>query len=531
MSRRQDQLSSVVGRRLTMLAELDELAAGRFDEELIERISRLRTRCEGRLGHSLSHTVVALAGATGSGKSSLFNAVVGEDLVATGVLRPLTSVPEAVTFGEPAEELLDWLEIPKRHHRNDASLNGMILVDLPDHDSVRLDHRVVVDRLVEVVDVFCWVVDPEKYADNALHSSYLQRFAGHSATTMVVFNQIDRLDEPQLRRCLDDLTQLVLADGLSGVRILGTSTRTGQGVEELRNELGAKASEHTASLRRLRADLDWLGTDLVAACGVGELEAVTQRDEQVLVDAYSQALGVEALGEAVQRAARRRSSLKTGWPPLRWLQRRRPDPLRRLGVERSSEREHGRSSLPPADSVATNAVALATTQLVDSVTDHLPSRWRSRIEQVANVHMDDLADHLDQAAVQVAPSVVEPLWWRVVGFVQWVLFAIAVVGAVWLGAIAGWAWLKLGELEPPTVHGVPLPTVFLLGSVVPSLLVAALSRAISASGARRQRSRVERELRDRARGVARELVIDPVNTEIESLSMLSQRSLQFAQLR
>ena len=61
-------------------------------------------------------TVVALAGATGSGKSSTFNALTGTDLATVGVRRPTTSTALACSFGEDAaEELLDWLAIPRRH--------------------------------------------------------------------------------------------------------------------------------------------------------------------------------------------------------------------------------------------------------------------------------------------------------------------------------------------------------------------------------------------------------------------------------
>lgn len=62
------------------------------------------------------HTVVALAGATGSGKSSLFNAIVGRPVAKIGARRPTTSVPSAAIWGpESAGELLDWLGVATRH--------------------------------------------------------------------------------------------------------------------------------------------------------------------------------------------------------------------------------------------------------------------------------------------------------------------------------------------------------------------------------------------------------------------------------
>ena len=62
------------------------------------------------------HTVVALAGATGSGKSSLFNAIAGQELAQVGATRPTTSTPSAAVWGDdPAGPLLDWLAVPRRH--------------------------------------------------------------------------------------------------------------------------------------------------------------------------------------------------------------------------------------------------------------------------------------------------------------------------------------------------------------------------------------------------------------------------------
>ena len=47
----------------------------------------------GRILRTVVGAVVALAGATGSGKSSLFNALVGEEVAQAGTRRPTTSTP------------------------------------------------------------------------------------------------------------------------------------------------------------------------------------------------------------------------------------------------------------------------------------------------------------------------------------------------------------------------------------------------------------------------------------------------------
>ena len=99
-------------------------------------------------------------------------------------------MPLACVWGEePAGEVLNWLGIPRRHqvqHRSSLEeaqsedLDGLVLLDLPDHDSTEVEHRLIVDRLVELVDMLVWVVDPQKYADAALHNRYIKPFASHS---------------------------------------------------------------------------------------------------------------------------------------------------------------------------------------------------------------------------------------------------------------------------------------------------------------------------------------------------------------
>ena len=131
-----------------------------------------------RRGLGLESTVVALAGSTGSGKSSLFNAIAGLDLAQTGVRRPTTAQTLACVWGQSDTDLLlTWLGIPRRRRVSHTSpldqgpepLDGLVLLDLPDHDSMVLDHRAEVDRLVGQVDLFVWVTDPVKYADALLH--------------------------------------------------------------------------------------------------------------------------------------------------------------------------------------------------------------------------------------------------------------------------------------------------------------------------------------------------------------------------
>lgn len=101
-----------VERRVEALRELLVLSRSRIDAEVLADAAMLLDRVAERRALSLDHTVVALAGATGSGKSSLFNALAGLELSEAGVRRPTTASPVACAWDLPAATgLLDRLGI------------------------------------------------------------------------------------------------------------------------------------------------------------------------------------------------------------------------------------------------------------------------------------------------------------------------------------------------------------------------------------------------------------------------------------
>src|SRR3954453_7266553 len=119
-----------VGARIEGLDAATYAARGRLDDDLVAESQEVVDRAAGRLRLSAAHTVVAIGGATGSGKSSTFNALTGLELSAVGVRRPTTSWASAGVWGrEGAEELLEWLGIPPRHQTTrdsmlDSTLGG-----------------------------------------------------------------------------------------------------------------------------------------------------------------------------------------------------------------------------------------------------------------------------------------------------------------------------------------------------------------------------------------------------------------------
>ncbi|WP_262500250.1 GTPase [Phycicoccus endophyticus] len=98
-----------------------DAGAGELPAEESARAGQVVAKVAQRTALVGGHTVVALAGATGSGKSSLFNVLVGEEVARVGVRRPTTATPTAGVWGaEPAGDLLDWLGVGARHHVGEA---------------------------------------------------------------------------------------------------------------------------------------------------------------------------------------------------------------------------------------------------------------------------------------------------------------------------------------------------------------------------------------------------------------------------
>ncbi|EFL15181.1 LOW QUALITY PROTEIN: ATP-binding protein, partial [Streptomyces sp. C] len=330
--------------RLDALRQLVGLSRTRLDGKTLAEAGRVLDEAAARRGLSPQHTVVAIAGATGSGKSTLFNSLAGVQISETGLRRPTTAAPIACSWSDGAAGLLDRLEIPGRLRRRPREtpeaemLRGMVLVDLPDLDSAVGAHREHVDRVLALVDAVVWVVDPEKYADAVLHERYLRPLAGHAEVTFVVLNQVDRLPGDAADLVLDDLRRLLDDDGIAlgehgepGATVLGLSALTGEGVGELRELLGQFTQEKGAATRRISADVDRAALRLrplyVADGHSGPSgPEIGEAARAEFEDRLAEAVGAYAAGLAAERAWRRNAGKACGTPWLRlwrWYESRR----------------------------------------------------------------------------------------------------------------------------------------------------------------------------------------------------------------
>ena len=529
--------------RVRALAEAVEACQGRVDEEIVAEARRVTQQVDQRLALSGSATVVALAGATGSGKSSLFNAVSGTDLARVGVRRPTTSEPLAVTWGdEPTEDLLDWLQVSRRHAiategnaagarldgpGGSGGLDGLVLLDLPDHDSTEKGNQLQVDRMVRLVDVMVWVVDPQKYADAVLHDRYLKPLVEHAPVMVVVLNQVDRLDAAQRKACLRDLRRLLDSEGLTRTEIRAVSAETGEGLVELRELIADRVAGKLAAARRLSADVATAADRLAAASGFAAAPELSKRSVSAMNTAMAEAAGAEAVAEAVRDAWRVRGAAATGWPVVAWVGRLKPDPLRRLHLDRLPTSAKGppkaidptavgRTSLPVRSGVQAARVDTAVRALADEASAGLSRGWADAVRNAARAEEPRLADRLDRAVARTDLDIDRRRgWWQLVRVLQWVLLAAVVAGLLWLGSAFVLAYLQLPPLPDVTWARLPAPTVLVLGGILVGLLLAGASRVGVVVGAGRRERTARTALRRSVAGVTNELVVQPIQAELD----------------
>lgn len=518
--------ASRLDRRLEALDDARQLAAGVLPDETLDGVLQVLERASSRRSLSAEHTVVGFFGATGSGKSSLFNAVSGAAIATAAARRPTTSEPLAGIWGaEGSGELLDWLDVRHRHvaaavpgFADDST--GLILLDLPDIDSTRAENRAIAERLTGLVDVLVWVLDPQKYADAAVHDDFLAPLASHAAVTLVVLNQVDRLPEHDVRPVLESLQSLLHRDGLGSVQVLGASALVGTGVDKVRAAIRQVAMQRRALSQRLAADVDHAAHRLAEESGTGEAAGVRPGSRERLSRELATAANVPLVVDAVAASYRLEATRRTGWPVTRWLARLRPDPLRRLNLRRTGEPPQlNRTSLPPAGAPERARTGAAVRDFADAASDGAPGPWRAAIRAAAREGREQLPDALDQAIAGTELSAGRgSWWWRLFNVMQWLALVAAVAGLGWLGVLAALGYFQLPVPEVPRVEGWPVPTVLVAGGALLGVVLALAARTLAgmAAGARARAAR--RRLEAAVDAVARDLVVAPVELEASRLA-------------
>lgn len=500
--------------RLDALRELVGLSRTRLDSRTLAEAGRVLDEAAARRRLSGQHTVVAIAGATGSGKSQLFNALAGVPISETGVRRPTTAAPIACSWSDGAASLIDRLGIPGRLRRRpvqgtdaDPQLRGLVLVDLPDHDSAAVQHREHVDRILGLVDAVIWVVDPEKYADAILHERYLRPMAGHAEIMFIVLNQVDRLPGEAADQVLDDLRRLLDEDGIAlgeygepGATVLALSALTGEGLPELREALGQFVAERGAAARRIAADVDVAATRLRPVYTAQRRAGLSEEAREEFAARLADAVGAVAAGEAAERAWLRNAGRACGTPWLRlwrWYQDRREPPTGRLPVR----------TQPDEEATARQRVEQAVRTVADRASAGLPVPWAQAVREAAVRGAQGLPEALDALAAQAGlppgrPP--RPGWWPAAVLAQASMTILQVIGGLWL----------VGQIIGVMAPNLGVPVLLMLAGIIGGPLVEWSCRIAARGPARRYGQEAERRLREAAAGCGRARVLDPIAAEL-----------------
>ncbi|HJU51581.1 MAG TPA: GTPase [Acidimicrobiia bacterium] len=467
---------------LAALAEGTEAARDLgLDTSDAERTAAL---IEQRIGFAGNTYVIALAGGTGVGKSSLLNALAESKVSEVRAIRPTTSRPLAWVEENDRKEvqpLLEWVGVEDVVDHQHRDLADVAIIDLPDVDSVNVAHRATVDALLPRIDALYWVVDPEKYDDERLHG-YLRQLSAHGERMVFLFNKADRLDDDDQRLLEEDFARRLSTDGIGRSSIRMLSAHSGQGVPALRRDLAGAADRKAAVVAKLATDAATALSDVAGKAGIQ-----AETPPSPLVDPKARQLASEGavagalavvdpagVGRQVRAAVQSQARRQGGSLLVRilaWLssltgtRRRTADPEGYLmNWRRRGSLGH---ILNPIRKVVTDALA------------KLPPGGRG--PAIAALGMDELETRLvsalDQATRQSREIARPPrsFLWGLIGAIQLGLGAVLLFAIAWyLTIIFGPGGIEVATVEVPYLGPVPVPLVLAVASLVASFIFGAL---------------------------------------------------------
>ncbi|HET7465403.1 MAG TPA: GTPase [Candidatus Dormibacteraeota bacterium] len=472
---------------------------------------KTRDTLRARLGFPSSAYVLALVGGTGVGKSTLLNALAGTEVSATGARRPTTSEVIAWVPSSRRRELaglLDWLGVNTVREHEGGTLGDVAVLDLPDFDSIALDHKKRVDALLPRVDAVAWVVDPEKYMDQVMHAGYLQQHAPRIRRQIVALNRTDLLAPGDAHRVADDMRDRLRIDGAGEMDVVMTRARDGAaGVMELREWLESAVEAKRVVMSRIEAEARGVVGGLAADAGVGDglggpLVEPSRRDRALAAVARATLALIDIAGlERQAVAATRFAARQRGAGPLRHLTSAIYRLIGRDRVAADPARFLTRWQL--RGSLATAVEPLR--ELVASTLPGVPAPLRRKLAALtAPASLDArLAETIDRALTAEAGDFRVPTsrLWTVIGGGQYLVTAVLIFSALWFAALLAIHDVPVGTISVPYLGPVPTPVVILAVTLLAGYLLAKLLQLhagrLGRRWARRVGSRVTGEVTQR----------------------------------
>ena len=493
------------------LAHLDEAIAAASTLGLdATAAATVRDLARTRLGFPSDAYVLALAGGTGVGKSSVLNAIAGQDVSVASARRPTTAEPVAWVPADRRHDLaslLEWLGVTRVREHSADTLAALAVLDLPDFDSIAPEHRERVDALLPRVDAVAWVVDPEKYKDEVMHGGYLRTFAPRLRHQVVVLNRGDLLTAEDQRRVSDDMRAQLRREGLTDIDVVVTRARDGAtGVAEFRHWLDSGVEAKRIVAARVAAESHQALRELSTRAGVYEATVTPlidpKRRERAL-DAVAR--GVLALVDipGLERqavAATRLAARPRGAGPLGGL----TSAIYRLsGRARASADPAGhlrrwqlRGSLAPAIEPLRELIATTLPTVPGAVRGSLATLNTPAVFEPRLAETVDRRLAAEAAEFRVPTS---PLW-SLIGLLQYAVTGVLLFCALWFASLFLIQGAPVGSVEVPYLGALPTPVVLLAATLLIGFLLAQTLRMhagwLGRRWARRIGARITREVRE-----------------------------------
>ncbi len=494
------------------LAHLDEAIAAASALALdTTAAASVRETARTRLGFPSDAYVLALAGGTGVGKSTLLNAIAGEEVSSASARRPTTAEPVAWVPADRRRDLsglLTWLGVTQVREHRAESLGELAVLDLPDFDSIAPEHRQRVDALLPRVDAVAWVVDPEKYKDEIMHGGYLRTFAPRLRHQLVVLNRTDLLSAEDAAHVSDDMRAQLRREGLEDVAVVTTCARDGAaGVAEFRRWLDSGVQAKRVIASRVAAEAQQAVSELAARAGVAEGEVTPLIDPGRRERAQgSVARGVLALIDidGVERqavAATRLAARPRGAGPFgrltSWV-------YRLTGRARASadpaaylRRWQLRGSLAPAVEPLRELIAATLPTVPGSVRGALAALSTPAVFEQRLAETIDRSLATEAAEFRVPTSAL----WSLIGLAQYAVTAVLLFCALWFAALFLIPGAPVGSVDVPYLGAIPTPVVLLAATLLIGFLLAQALRLhagwLGRRWARRIGEQITREVQER----------------------------------
>ncbi len=265
--------------------------------------------------------LVVLGGSTGSGKSTITNTIIGEEVSPAGVLRPTTRAPVLVCHpdDEPwfagGDVLPDLPRVTGRAAANLASDSnaggsavaggtvlrlttvptldaGLAIIDAPDIDSVEEANRDLATQLLAAADMWLFATTAVRYAD-AVPWDFLRQAQARGTSLAIIIN---RIPPGATTEIVGHLQSMLAEADLSGVTVFP--------IEQTELAEGLLPAVAVKDLRRLLIDLATDAerrSEVVRTTLEGALGSITPRVGEVLEAAEQQQGAVDELRASMEQ--------------------------------------------------------------------------------------------------------------------------------------------------------------------------------------------------------------------------------------